>query len=388
MDFTLTVALGREGEIALLKAHTLMKILPEGFVLKSHAMRALPVDPALDTERVLEAIGANDAEGRLLESSRGHSMEALFRRGNTVLLAHIDRGVVRMEAIASDGDAASRLKEALAPLEKFRFENEEKDGVWIDLTYQTSHGVARNTEFIRCPEWAEIEDNYPDPVRQDLARLMGTEEPWKGGRLIIWHGPTGSGKTFALRSLLMAWRKNFDFLFVTDPEKLTSCPGYYYEVAGESLAMPKRPVYRPRHLFEETEGAEHGPTSAGKRSLFIFEDSADLIISESRSRHYDKIGKLLNMTDGLLGQGRQDVFLVTFNEQIDEIDPAFLRPGRCIASVQFRKFAAEAARAWLRRKGDSDGIPFKEGMTLAELYAMLLGHPIPLPEAKGIGRGF
>jgi hypothetical protein len=389
MDFTLNLALGREGEIALLKAHALMKALPEGFVLKSHAVRAVPVDPALSADKILEVIGA---ESRLLESIRGRSIEALFRKDSAVLLAHVDVGVVRMEAIASDESAGEALQAAIAPLEKYRFENEEKDGVWIDLTYQSSHGVARNTEFIRCPEWAAIKDNYPGRVRGDLARLMEMEEPWKLGRLVIWHGPTGTGKTFALRALLMAWRKRFDFLFVTDPEKMTATPAYYYELAGESSVRPnKRGPYRPvmSRAVDFDDGVEE--QSGAKRSLFIFEDSADLIITESRSKHYDKIGKLLNMTDGLLGQGRQDLFLVTFNEQITDIDPAFLRPGRCAGTVQFEKFKAEAARDWLADKGGPDGVktnPFMDELTLAELYARLLGRPLPAPVQKSASRGF
>lgn len=389
MEFTLNVGLDRDGEAGLLKGHALLKALPEGFVLRSHALRGVQVDPALPAEKILEAIGA---ENRLLQSTRGRrSVEALFRKDSTILLVRVDPGAVRMEALASDGGAQATLDAAIERLGKHHFDNEEKDGVWIDLTYQTSHGVARNTEFIRCPEWAEIEGNYPDRVREDLARLMVMEEPWGHGRLLIWHGPTGTGKTFALRSLLMAWRKRFSFLFVTDPEKLTASPAYYYDLSGESSARPKKPgrAYMPRLASVDEEGES---SAEPKRSLFIFEDSADLIISESRSRHYDKIGKLLNMTDGLLGQGRQDLFLVTFNEEIDDIDPAFLRPGRCVSSIEFEKFKAEAARDWLAAKGGPDGVrtnPFMDDLTLAELYARLLGHTVPaVPAHKGTGRGF
>ena len=101
-----------------------------------------------------------------------------------------------------------------------------------------------------------------------------------------------------------------------------------------------------RWASDEEEGDD-----AHKRVCFVLEDSADLVIQESRAAHYDKMNRLLNITDGLFGQGREDLFILTFNERVDRIDPAFLRPGRCLAKVEFPKFSAPEAALWLAQRG-------------------------------------
>jgi hypothetical protein len=142
---------------------------------------------------------------------------------------------------------------------------------------------------------------------------------------------------------------------VNDPENFASNPEYYYDVAGEST---ERPGNRKRR--------------EPRRILFILEDAADLILQESRSAHFDKIGKLLNMTDGLFGQGREDLFLLTFNEEVERIDPAFLRPGRCVANVAFETFDAVEAAKWLASRGAATRNVSGEA-TIAELYERLHG---------------
>ena len=44
------------------------------------------------------------------------------------------------------------------------------------------------------------------------------------GRLILWHGMPGTGKTHALRALAWEWRRWCDFHYVTDPEELFDAP--------------------------------------------------------------------------------------------------------------------------------------------------------------------
>jgi len=80
---------------------------------------------------------------------------------------------------------------------------------------------------------------------------------------------------------------------------------------------------------------------------------------------------LLNMTDGILTEGRQDIFLLTFNEKFDGLDPAVIRPGRCLAKIEFPKLSQEQANTWLRNKGSGGEVG--EDVTLAELYHRLRG---------------
>jgi AAA+ superfamily predicted ATPase len=50
------------------------------------------------------------------------------------------------------------------------------------------------------------------------------EVPPSGGRLVLWHGEPGTGKTSAIRALANEWRDWADFQFITDPEEFLANP--------------------------------------------------------------------------------------------------------------------------------------------------------------------
>lgn len=68
---------------------------------------------------------------------------------------------------------------------------------------------------------------------------------------------------------------------------------------------------------------------------------------------------------------------MTFNEEVTDIDPAFLRPGRCVANVRFPLMPRAAAAEWLKARGkgaEAEGLA--EEVSLADLYAKASGGPI------------
>jgi hypothetical protein len=347
---------------------------------RSTADHALLIDPETTQERIVALLS-----GYVLAwGTRTHRMgDLVFRRPGELLRLNYHGSWLQLDLLSEAEDARCRLDELMARFEPVKFKNQEDDGVWVQFAHRKAEGVARTTQFLRCPAWPEIRENYGEATRSGIEGILGLERPWGNGRLLIWHGPPGTGKTFALRALMMEWRKRFDFMVVTDPEQLAADPAYYFEVASEPEEGPKRyGLNVPRRVSHPDEESEKR-----KRRLFILEDSADLILQESRSSHFDKIGKLLNMTDGLFGQGRQDLFLLTFNEDVDRIDPAFLRPGRCIARVDFPRFDRPGARAWLETRGRAIP-PARESMSLAELYAAALSDaPVPEPRPERVGFG-
>lgn len=345
----------------ILKAHALMKALPKNFVLKSTAAQTIMIDPALTAAKLVPLI---DKVWKVLVVS---GTTAYYSGKNSIMSATFMPGRVDIHVYSSDLQAEMRAVKLIEPFEKYKFENKEEGGVWVNFSFMNGMNVERNNQFIRCPDWSEIRGNYARSCQEELDRSMEMKKPWDEGRLMIWHGEPGTGKTFAIRSLLMAWRDRFNFVIVTDPEKLLASPSYYYEVASapNMNAVPGA---------QSNDDDDQDPNySKKKRLLFIIEDSGDLISTESRRKHWDKFGKLLNITDGLIGQGREDIFLLTFNEELREIDPAIVRPGRCISKLEFQKFPLEDAQSWLTRNGVGHLEPFGADRlspvaSLAELY--------------------
>ena len=79
-------------------------------------------------------------------------------------------------------------------------------------------------------EWASIERNYPTPTRDVLGTLAGLCRPEGRGRLILWHGQPGTGKTSAVLGLLKAWSGWCDGHIVTDPAAFFGDPDYLMTV--------------------------------------------------------------------------------------------------------------------------------------------------------------
>ena len=187
-----------------------------------------------------------------------------------------------------------------------------------------------------APTWAEIRGNYTADIRPAFDRLMGFDRMPASGHLLLLSGPPGTGKTTILRALARAWQAWCRTEVLMDAEAMFASAS-----ALDTL------------LMSQADGAR----------LIVAEDCDQLITASARVQSGPGLSRLLNVTDGLIGQGAQMLVVLTTNEPVAKLHPAIVRPGRCLANVHVPALTAAEATAWLGR-------PVMAPATLAELYAL------------------
>ena len=107
---------------------------------------------------------------------------------------------------------------------------------------------------------------------------------------------------------------------------------------------------------------------AGRRwRLIVLEDSGELLAADARATAGQALSRLLNLSDGLLGEGLRAIVLVTTNEPLRRLHPAVVRPGRTWMELEFGPLGVEEANAWLEARGN--GWRVERATALAELFA-------------------
>jgi hypothetical protein len=240
---------------------------------------------------------------------------------------------------------------------KFAFWQYDEDG--CDTQYTN----------LACPTLEEIQGNYTKSVINQINQFVELEKPYECGKIILWHGPAGNGKTYLIRALSRQLTSKYKIFpeVIIDPEELFKSPKYLTSLL----------VRRPGGLHE---------TVKRPYRLLIAEDCAQLFSTDCRNQ--DGFSRLLNTADGLLGQGQNVIFLFTANETIDEVDPAILRPGRCLQNLEIKSFSRKRAEQWLLQRGASDKLSkLSDDNSLAELYAILHDFK-PAEDQRGGSIGF
>jgi len=280
-----------------------------------------------------------------VDSDRGICLEIMIDDN------HVSLGLFAGRADLAEQASAELEKELQTALEAHLRTKSKGDQVFSNFWYDTGQGgYANRTDYLSCPSFDSIKENYPE-VQSQLEGLLRLERPDEVGKIILWNGPPGTGKTTAIRSLMRAWPDMLPHI-ITDAERFFGNPKNLYQV-----------------LLGENEFYEDGEVLKYRGNLIILEDAADFVMVRSRERHSFDVARLLNTADGLIGQGSKVVFLLTTNEDLGEIDPAVIRPGRCLQQLEFPAMSAEQATAWARKKGRE--VEFDGPTTLAEAYAAL-----------------
>lgn len=177
----------------------------------------------------------------------------------------------------------------------------------------------------------DIELNYnsdlPDKEIKDFLNKDGSG-------IIILDGIPGSGKTSYIKYLI----KELD---------------------------EKKFIFINQHVLNSVDDASLiSILSDNKNSIFIIEDCEGLI--QNNGVRDPRLSSLLNLSDGILGDGFGTKFILTFNKDISKVDPAILRKGRLKARYRFDKLCLEKSIKLAKKLGNTN-IP-TEPMTLSDIY--------------------
>lgn len=222
-----------------------------------------------------------------------------------------------------------------------------KDVVKVRFWNSGHGGASMTARTIDAPVWADIRHNYSAPVLKDLDRLnnLTPDSDLGGGKLILWSGLPGTGKTYAIRALAQSWRKWADVHYIIDPENFLASPDYMMQaMIGDS------------HDWGERQRAD-------AYKLIVLEDAGELVAIDARVQVGQALSRLLNVTEGMVGQGLRVFFLLTTNEELGKLHPAIIRSGRCFSNVKFKPLTADESNEWIGEKR------FTQSQSLADLYA-------------------
>lgn len=215
--------------------------------------------------------------------------------------------------------------------------------------------------------------NYTKTVFEDFKYIVNQlNSPSPNGKIVIFDGVPGCGKTFALKGLI----HEVDSTFIILPPSMLS-----------SLDGPQLINVLVKHRQDYSDD-----TGKSERAIVLVLEDGDTCIAPRGIDNMSSISTLLNMSDGILGECLNLRIVATTNAKYEEIDTAILRPGRLLkrieigprnyndANIIYNRILSESGKEprEIPKKNASRNVGFarqnlnnsKDEYTLAEIYGL------------------
>lgn len=177
---------------------------------------------------------------------------------------------------------------------------------------------------------------------EHVIKCMASPDPC--GRLVLFEGPPGTGKSYMIRALA----GTVEATFVLVGASLVG------EISG--------PEVLPVLLQARGRGPDKQPV------VLILEDADAALVKRERG-DLCRISDVLNLGDGLLGELVDVRIIATSNAGHMDLDPAVARPGRMCRHVHIGALGSKAAASLYQELvGSAYSNRFGEETTLADVY--------------------
>ena len=201
------------------------------------------------------------------------------------------------------------------------------------LTYSSQACIFCGTNVDIKPPTSDIATNYNDDLpHNEIVNFLNSDS----SGLCILHGKPGTGKTTYFRHLIYSDIKDVNFIYIDYHQLSNATDGSFID-----------------YLIEK------------KNSVIIFEDCEELLEKRENGKN-TLINSLLNMSDGLLGDGLNLKFICTFNAPLTTIDDAILRKGRMKVMYEFNDLSPEKTQKLAKDIGVD--IQQGESLPLCDIY--------------------
>jgi ATPase family associated with various cellular activities (AAA) len=255
----------------------------------------------------------------------------------------------------------------------------------------SSCGITRTSIGLgSCPLNRE---NYRPEVIKDYDKIvedLKSKDPL--GRLVIFSGPTGTGKTYLVRALLDSLP---DVVFLLLPSNMTSSMSGP-EILSALISASEDNKCDCSECSEDEDDSDCLLTPATikaasslshhskKRTIALVVEDADNCLASRVSENVSAISAVLNLSDGIIGNCLDLRIICTTNQDIREIDAALLRRGRLSKHVEVNELDVSQAKEIYKKVGGTLEQKWdKKFYALSDVYAMAKNRePIELEPSK------
>lgn len=245
-----------------------------------------------------------------------------------------------------------KVGDLIAELEKDYLTKTKKNLIFSIV--QTSTGLeARSMGDGSSPL---ITENYNDEVLKDVEFVLDAyKKNPPPGRITIFNGEPGTGKTHLIRSMLT----QLDCVFLIVPSNL--------------IDSMDKPNFLPLLM---------GVRDLHEKPIIMVIEDGDACLVPRKDGNMSAIASLLNLSDGIMGSIMDIRMIISTNADIKEVDSAISRPGRLCKQIHVGPLPYERANKVYKRLMKDESVNLDRDQkyyTLAQIYDRFNNKDSPAP---------